>query len=147
MILNTALKKMAIIQGWKQIRVHLNLWSIDTDQDAEIHLLNERVFIPRYRKQVMDVHVVAYLLHPSNHQVTDACLTLETHFAGLLIRFFKQYEVDHLMGLSQFYAFRAQKGDFNPESPCWACISEPVLFWQVCSLIFPFTLLKLLIIL
>lgn len=136
-----------VIRGWKQIRVHLNLWSIDTDQDAEIQLLDERVFIPRYRKQVMDVHVVAYLFHPSNHQVTDACLTLETHFAGVLIRFFKQYEVDHLMGLSQFYAFRAQKGDFNPESPCWACISEPVLFWQVCSLIFPFTLLELLIIL
>ena len=109
--------------------------------------MDKHVFIPRYQKQVMDVHVVAYLFHPSNHQVTDACLTLETHFAGVLIRFFKQYEVDQLMGLSQFYAFLAQKGDFNPESPCWAYISEPVLFWQVCSLIFPFTLLKSLIIL
>ncbi len=88
-----------IIQRWKQIRVHLNLWSIDTDQDAEIQLLDKRVFIPRYQKQVIDIHVVAYLFHSSNHQVTDAYLTLETYFDGVLIRFFKQYEVDHLMDL------------------------------------------------
>lgn len=102
-----------VIRGWKQIRVHLNLWSIDTDQDAEIQLLNKRIFIPRYQKQVMDVHVVAYFFHPSNHQVTNSCLTLETHFAGVLIRFFKQYKVDHLMGLSQFFAFRAQTSTRN----------------------------------
>ncbi len=136
-----------VIQGWKQIRVHLNLWSIDTDPYAKIQLVDERVFILRYRKQMMDIHVVAYLFHPSNHQFTDACFNLEAHFAGVLICFFKQYEVDHLIGLSQFYAFRAQKRDFNPESPCLACISEPVLIWQVCYLIFPFTLFKLLIIL
>lgn len=133
-----------VIRGWKQIRVHLNFWSMDTDQDAEIQLMNECIFIPRYRKEVMDVYVVAYLLHPPNYQVIDACLTLETHFARVLIRFFKQYEVDYLVALSQFYAFRAQTEDFNSESPCWACISDPVLFWQVCSLIFPFTLFKLL---
>ncbi len=107
-----------VIQGWKQIRVHLNLCSIDIDQDAEIQLLDKRVFIPRYQKQAMDIHVVAYLFHLSNHQVTEAFLTLETHFAGVLICFFKQYEVDHLMGLSQFYTFCAQKVNLNPESPC-----------------------------
>ncbi len=89
-----------VIRGWKQIWVHLNFWSIDTDQDGEIQLLDKRVFIPRYRKQVMDIPVVVYLFHPSNHEVTDACFTLETHFAGVLIRFLEQYEVDHLMGLS-----------------------------------------------
>lgn len=120
-----------VVRGWKQIRTHLNIWSIDTDQDVEVQLMDERVFIPRYRKQVMDIHVVAYLLHPPNYLVTNSCLTLESHFPRVLIRFFRQYEVDHLMGLSQFFAFRAQKGDFSQDSPCWACISEPVLFWQV----------------
>ncbi len=117
-----------VIRRWKQIRVHLNFWSIDIDEDAEIQLLDKRVFIPRYQKQMMDIHVMAYLFHPSNHQVTDACFTLETYFVRVLIRFFKQYQVDHLMDLSQFYFFRAQKGNFNPESPCLACISKPVLF-------------------
>lgn len=104
---------------------------MNTDQDVEVQLMDERVFIPRYRKQVMDIHVVSYLLYPENYLVPDACLILETHFPGVLIRFFRQYEVDHLMGLSQFFAFRAQKGDFSQDSPCWACVSEPVLFWQV----------------
>ena len=49
--------------------------------------MDERVFIPRYRKQVMDIHVVAYLLHPENYLVPDACLTLEMHFPEVLIRF------------------------------------------------------------
>ncbi len=58
-----------VIRGWKLIRVHLNLWSIDMDQDEEIQLLDEHVFIPWYRKQVMDIHVVAYFSHPSNHHI------------------------------------------------------------------------------
>lgn len=97
----------------------------------EIQLLDERCFIPRYKKQVTDIHVAAYLLHPSNHTVIDACLTPETHFLTLLIRFFWKYGVDHLAALTQFFAFRAQRGDFNVDAPCWDCISDPVLFWQV----------------
>lgn len=64
------------------------MWSIDTDTDVEFRLLDERVFIPRYRKQVTGIHVVAYLLYPDNYHVPDACLTLEPHFPGLLIQFF-----------------------------------------------------------
>ncbi len=47
--------------------------------------MNERVFIPQYQKQVMDIHVVAHLPHPSNYLVIDACLLLESHFPRVLI--------------------------------------------------------------
>lgn len=97
----------------------------------EIQLLDERCFIPRNKKQVTDIHVAAYLLHPSNHTVTHACLTPETHFPIVLIRFFRKYGVDHLAAHTQFFAFRAQRGDFNVDAPCWDYISDPVLFWQV----------------
>lgn len=85
-----------VVRGWKQIRIHLNIWSIDTNQDFEIQLMDECVFIPRYRKHVMDIHVIAYLLHPPDYLVTDFCLTLESHIPGVLIRFFKQLSVKSL---------------------------------------------------
>lgn len=137
MIFNTAPRKTAInyTMLWKDGSRYRIISISGVLQKVEVQLLDERVFILRYRKLVMDIHVVAYLLRPSNHLVTDACLTLEYHFAGLLIRFYKQYEVDHLISVSQFYEFRAQKRDFNAESTCWACISEAVLFWRVCFLI------------
>lgn len=105
-----------VIRGWKQIRTHLLIWGTDTDQDVEIQLLDERCFIPRYKKQVTDIHVAAYLLHPANYTVTDACLTPETHFPTVLIRFFRKYGVDHLAALNQFFSFRAQRGDFNVDT-------------------------------
>lgn len=117
-----------VVRGWKQIWTHLLIWGTDTDQDVEIQLLDERCFIPRYKKQVTDIHVAAYLLHPSNHTVTHACLTPETHFPP---RFFRKYGADHLAAHTQFFAFRAQRRDFNVDAPCWNCISDPVLFWQV----------------
>lgn len=66
-----------VVRGWKQIRTHLNMWSVDINTNAEMQLLDESVFIPCYRKQVTDIHVVAYLFHPGNYQVPDACLTLD----------------------------------------------------------------------
>ncbi len=52
---NHGYKLHHLIQGWKQIRIHLNFWNIDTDQETEIQVLDERLFIPWYRKQVMDI--------------------------------------------------------------------------------------------
>lgn len=92
--------------------------------------MNEQLFMLLYRKQDMDIHVVAYFLLSSNYLV-DICFTIKTDFSGVLIRFFKHYKGDYFMGLSEFFVFCAQKGDFSQEAPCLACISEPILFWQV----------------
>ena len=89
-----------VIQGWKQIWVNLNFLNIDIDQDVEIQLLDKRVFILWYQKQVIDVYIMAYFLYLSNHHVINTCLIIEIYFASILRRFFKQYEVDHLMDLS-----------------------------------------------
>ncbi len=90
----------------------------------EFQLLDDYVFVFGYQKQVMDIHVVAYFLYILNHHVIDAFFTLKTFFPGVFILFFKHYKVDHLMELSQFHLFCAQKKNFNAESPCWAYISE-----------------------
>ena len=83
-----------IVQIWKQIPAHLNICSINKDQNLEVQILHQSVFDLWYQKQVMDIHLVEYFLRLLNHQVTDVCLTLKTHFAEVLICFFKRYEVD-----------------------------------------------------
>ncbi len=121
----------AVTPSWLAIRKHL----ADLPQDrlqAPVKTILNSVWEARYKKQVMDIHAVAWALHPMQYAQP---ITVALRDAVMTV-FRQQFQDAKTLSeaLSQFYAFRGQQGGFRRDNYCWKIIENPILFWQLQTL-------------
>ena len=131
-----------VLQRWKRIKNHLQTLQHRTgftrsDEIAEIFAdrYDSRTGNPvpsvwdtQFKKQVLDIHLVAFHLDPANHNIE--CSADE-------IRIIHQFLNEHTFGgadeqraiRKQFMNFKRQKQDFLPLANCWADQDDMEAFW------------------
>lgn len=121
----------SVMPAWLAIREHLS----DLPQDrlqAPVETILNSVWEARFAKQVMDLHRVAWALHPEQY-----CQPITVALRDSLMRIFPIHFRDTKtmsQALTEFYAFRNQTGGFIKDSTCWNFIENPILFWQLQTL-------------
>src|SRR5579859_5440985 len=89
---------------------------------------NDIGFAPRYRRQILPLHMAAYYLLPESRTKP-----IPENFDNQLLGFFRQYtssEADFETLCYDFESFRAQESPFEYGRRCWTLSKTPKLFWH-----------------
>lgn len=116
---------------WIDIKAHLNAIALPAvnSWSYEIKAYLDRGkcgFKERIAKQLLPIHKVAYIVHPSNHSQWS-------HFNGInksqVTEFLDTYTGTTV--LEQFYDYLDEKEAFHTSKKIWTKTDNPKLFWRL----------------
>ena len=126
-------KLYAVTANWNRLRSHLyTMAKEDEDSEMDLHHIAEIVWEDRYLSQITELHVVAALLVPQNHNIQVIGVSTSQAFFSIMHRFFAEYlNVEEAKSaMKQWLSFRNQEDGFYPASECWTYQTDSELFWN-----------------
>jgi hypothetical protein len=114
-----------VLKRWKTVE---ELLKTQVNHLPELENFITTHFHPRFKRQVLDIHWVAYYLLPDNVN-----LPMDAEGVQGIIRFFDRQPFDSKNQpiLADFLSFRAKDGIFAPTGACWSQANDPLRFWQL----------------
>jgi len=121
-----------VIPRWRNIRNHLIELSKSPEalENTDIACIIDRTFEPRYKTQIEDLHVVAYLLNPRHAGDVDLPYYTEPQWRNILHYFFVKQRVNYIAAMEQFNEFWRKEGRFNRGLPVWQYAERKEVFWE-----------------
>ena len=85
-------KLYAVTANWNRLRSHLyTMAKEDEDSEMDLHHIAEITWEDRYLSQITELHVVAALLVPQNHNIQVIGVSTSQAFFSIMHRFFAEY--------------------------------------------------------
>ena len=128
----TQSKKITVIPHWRIIRNHLIKLSksLEALENTDIACIINRIFEPRYKTQIKDLHIVAYLLNPRHAGNINLPYYTEPQWRNILHYFFVKQGVNYVAAIEQFNEFWRKEGRFNKGLPVWQYAERKEVFWE-----------------
>jgi Protein of unknown function (DUF 659)/hAT family C-terminal dimerisation region len=120
-----------VFHSWMDITKHLRDATRQYPDELEVFMLPEGAFSQRYRRQILDIHIVSYYLLPENRTQS---ITLQ--FDQQITAFFNRYSSSPEEAATlhaEFDSFRAQFTPFESARRFWSHTENPKLFWHSAS--------------
>ena len=123
-----------VISHWINILTAIQEHNNNQDS-ADIALMEERCFKPRYSLQVAPIHVIAWLLDPTNAGSSDnrgvpaVPYIFESQWREMLHNEFTRQGIHHVAAMQQFNEYWRQEGRFTTTSPVWQYRTDTEQFW------------------
>lgn len=119
-----------VAANWNIIRSHLYAKTKEY-HDIGLRQIADEVWEDRYLQQLTELHIIAALLNPLNHNIQLVGTSHARAFGPIMSRFFARYipnEDDEAAAMKSWLSFRCQEDEFHPSQDCWKYVNDPHLF-------------------